>query len=111
MSMAILRRSGHSNPLPLRSRAEAPDEVRRRVGAGFCRVLAGGAMKYRVIIKPDEDGVFVAESPSRPGCTSQGSTRSEAKESISVAGEGGMGFRIDPTCRANCLNPAGPVWR
>jgi antitoxin HicB len=45
-------------------------------------MLAGGAMKYRVIIKLDEDGVFVAECPSLPGCISQGSTRSEAKENI-----------------------------
>ena len=42
-------------------------------------------MKYRVIIKPDEDGVFVAECPSLPGCISQGSTRSEAKENIAEA--------------------------
>jgi antitoxin HicB len=48
-------------------------------------MLAGGAMKYRVIIKPDEDGVFVAECPSLPGCISQGSTRSEAKENIAEA--------------------------
>ena len=39
-------------------------------------------MKYRVIIKADEDGVFVAECPSLPGCISQGSTRDEAKENI-----------------------------
>ena len=42
-------------------------------------------MKYRVIIKPDEDGVFVAECPSLPGCVSQGTTRSEAKENIAEA--------------------------
>ena len=42
-------------------------------------------MKYRVIIKPDENGVFVAECPSLPGCISQGSTRSEAKENIAEA--------------------------
>lgn len=35
-------------------------------------------MKYRVLIEPDEDGVFVAEVPSLPGCVTQGSTRSEA---------------------------------
>lgn len=37
-----------------------------------CRV------KYRVLIEQDEDGVFVAEVPSLPGCVTQGSTRSEA---------------------------------
>jgi predicted RNase H-like HicB family nuclease len=29
-------------------------------------------MKYRVLIEPDEDGVFVAEVPSLPGCVSRG---------------------------------------
>lgn len=35
-------------------------------------------MKFRVLIEQDEDGVFVAEVPSLPGCVSQGSTREEA---------------------------------
>ena len=35
-------------------------------------------MKFRVMIEPDEDGVFVAECPSLPGCVSQGKTRDEA---------------------------------
>jgi hypothetical protein len=35
-------------------------------------------MKYRVLIEPDEDGVFVAEVPSLPGCITQGQTREEA---------------------------------
>ena len=35
-------------------------------------------MKFRVLIEPDEDGVFVANVPSLPGCVSQGSTRDEA---------------------------------
>ena len=39
-------------------------------------------MKFRVIIEPDEDGVFVAECPSLPGCVSQGSTRAEAVDNI-----------------------------
>ncbi|MEN8151085.1 MAG: type II toxin-antitoxin system HicB family antitoxin [Planctomycetota bacterium] len=42
-------------------------------------------MKYRVIIRPDEDGMFVAECPSLPGCISQGSSRDEAKENIAEA--------------------------
>lgn len=33
---------------------------------------------YRVLIEQDEDGVFVAECPSLPGCISQGTTRDEA---------------------------------
>lgn len=35
-------------------------------------------MKFRVLIEPDEDGVFVAEVPSLPGCVSQGKNRDEA---------------------------------
>lgn len=35
-------------------------------------------MRYRVLIDQDEDGVFVAEVPSLPGCISQGATRGEA---------------------------------
>ena len=35
-------------------------------------------MKYRIIIEPDEDGIFIAECPSLPGCVSQGKTRKEA---------------------------------
>jgi hypothetical protein len=32
-------------------------------------------MKFRVIIEQDEDGVFVAQCPALPGCTSQGRPR------------------------------------
>jgi predicted RNase H-like HicB family nuclease len=35
-------------------------------------------MRYRVLIEQDEDGVFVADVPSLPGCVSQGGTRDEA---------------------------------
>jgi predicted RNase H-like HicB family nuclease len=42
-------------------------------------------MKYRVIIEQDEDGVFVAEVPSLPGCLSQGLTRQEAVENVKEA--------------------------
>lgn len=42
-------------------------------------------MKYRVLIEQDEDGVFVAEVPSLPGCISQGDTREKATENIKEA--------------------------
>ena len=42
-------------------------------------------MKYRVVIEPDEDGVFVAECPTLPGCVSQGKTRAEALANIKDA--------------------------
>jgi len=45
-------------------------------------------MKFRVLIEQNEDGVFVAQVPSLPGCISQGRTRQEAiknaKEAISA---------------------------
>jgi len=42
-------------------------------------------MKYRVVIERDEDGMFVAEVPSLPGCISQGATRTEALRNIQEA--------------------------
>jgi hypothetical protein len=39
-------------------------------------------MKFRIIVEPDEDGVFVAECPTLPGCISQGATRNEAMTNI-----------------------------
>ncbi len=45
-------------------------------------------MKYRVIIEQDEDGVFVVECPSLPGCISQGKTRDEALANIADAIQG-----------------------
>ena len=42
-------------------------------------------MKYRILIEQDEDGAFVVECPSLPGCISQGRTRKEAIENIQDA--------------------------
>lgn len=42
-------------------------------------------MKFRVFVEQDEDGVFVAEVPSLPGCLSQGRTRQEAVENAKEA--------------------------
>ena len=42
-------------------------------------------MKYRAFIEQDEDGIFVAECPSLPGCISQGKTRKDAIENIKDA--------------------------
>jgi Uncharacterized conserved protein len=42
----------------------------------------------QVIIYPGEDGYYVAECPSLPGCVSQGKTKEEAIESIKEAIEG-----------------------
>jgi len=45
-------------------------------------------MKYRLIIEQDEDGVFIAECPSLPGCISQGKTRLQAIDNIKDAIQG-----------------------
>lgn len=42
-------------------------------------------MRYRVLIEQDEDGAFVAEVPSLPGCISQGATRQTALAGIREA--------------------------
>ncbi|MEH2034095.1 MAG: type II toxin-antitoxin system HicB family antitoxin [Nostoc sp.] len=39
-------------------------------------------MKFHVILDRDEDGVWIVECPSIPGCISQGQTREEALENI-----------------------------
>ncbi|MBM3747798.1 MAG: type II toxin-antitoxin system HicB family antitoxin [Acidobacteria bacterium] len=39
-------------------------------------------MRLVVTIYQDEDGVFIAECPSVPGCVSQGRTEQEAEENI-----------------------------
>jgi predicted RNase H-like HicB family nuclease len=45
-------------------------------------------MRFRVILEPDEDGVFVAQVPALPGCISQGATRAEALKNVQEAIEG-----------------------
>ena len=46
------------------------------------------SLRYRVLIAEDEDGQFVAECPSLPGCISQGETREKALENIQDAIKG-----------------------
>jgi predicted RNase H-like HicB family nuclease len=45
-------------------------------------------MKYRVLIEQDEDGMYIAECPTLPGCISQGKTREEALLNIQDAIKG-----------------------
>lgn len=45
-------------------------------------------MKFRILIEIDEDGIFVAECPTLPGCVAQGKTRDEAMENIQDAIKG-----------------------
>jgi predicted RNase H-like HicB family nuclease len=42
-------------------------------------------MKLTVTIDRDEDGVWIAECPSIPGCVSQGKTKEEALRNVQEA--------------------------
>ena len=62
-------------------------------------------MKLQITIQQDEDGVFIAECPSIPGCVSQGHTKEEAQanvreaiqECLAVRKERGMPLTVE-TC-------------
>jgi antitoxin HicB len=47
-------------------------------------------MKFRIIIEKDENGMYVAECPSLPGCISEGKTKDEALVNIQDAIKGYM---------------------
>ncbi len=42
-------------------------------------------MRLRILMEQDEDGMWIAECPTLPGCISQGKTRNEALENIKDA--------------------------
>lgn len=50
--------------------------------------LQQDSMRYRVTIERDEDGIFIAECPTLPGCVSEGKTRNEALSNIKDAIQG-----------------------
>jgi predicted RNase H-like HicB family nuclease len=60
-------------------------------------------MKFNVMLDRDEDGVWIVECPSIPGCVSQGSTKEKALTNIQdaivaclqVRAERGMPFTIE----------------
>ncbi len=45
----------------------------------------------QVVIYPGEDGFWIVECPSLPGCVSQGSTKAEAVQNIKEAISGYVG--------------------
>jgi len=59
-------------------------------------------MKFLIILFQDEDGMFIAECPSIPGCVSQGKTEKKAvdnirkaiKECLEVRAEKGMPLTV-----------------
>lgn len=52
-------------------------------------------MKFSVTLDRDEDGVWVVECPSIPGCVSQGQTKQEALENIRDAIAGCLQVRAE----------------
>ena len=42
-------------------------------------------MRFVITINQDEDGMYIAECPSIPGCVSQGATEEEAEKNIREA--------------------------
>ena len=63
-------------------------------------------MKYRVFIEQDEEGVFVAEVPSLPGCISQGATRAENFKQYTKQGWG-LIFSSPTTVTSSARFPPG----
>ena len=68
---------------PLLSCAGVRLRIANGVKNGYCE-----AMKFRVLIQTDEDGVFVADCPVLPGCASPGKTLKEAVANIRDAIQG-----------------------
>ena len=56
--------------------------VDRTMGAQYTRAMR------QILIYPGEDGYWVAECPSLPGCVSQGVSREEAIRNVKEAIEG-----------------------
>jgi len=42
-------------------------------------------MKFKILTKQDEDGMFTSEVPELPGCVSQGKSREESITNIKDA--------------------------
>jgi len=64
---------------------------------------AGQNMKFLVTVNRDEDGAWIVECPSIPGCVSQGRTREEAitnvhdaiRECLIVRAERGLPLTVE----------------
>ena len=52
-------------------------------------------MKFPVTLDRDEDGIWIVECPSIPGCVSQGATRDEALQNIQEAIAGCLEVRSE----------------
>ena len=52
-------------------------------------------MKFVVSTYQDEDGMYIAECPSIPGCVSQGKTEAEAETNIAEAIRECLSVRVE----------------
>jgi len=52
-------------------------------------------MQFTITVDRDEDGVWITECPSIPGCVSQGQTKEEAIENIQEAIQLCLGVRAE----------------
>jgi len=82
------------------------------LAVNMSRIKEGKNMKFFITIFRDEDGVFIAECPSIPGCVSQGKTEQEAesnireaiKECLDVRDEKGMPLTVSTQQKENGLD-------
>ena len=56
-----------------------------RFFAAYAILGVEAAVKLLIAISQDEDGAFIAECPSIPGCVSQGKTEEEAEKNVREA--------------------------
>jgi predicted RNase H-like HicB family nuclease len=60
---------------------------KRRLGYNSIshKLIVWGNMRFNVTVDRDEDGAWIVECPTIPGCVSQGQTKEEALENIKDA--------------------------
>jgi predicted RNase H-like HicB family nuclease len=88
--------------MPSPKRCKSGLTVYSSIGKKQGQKTQGGSMKFVITLFQDEDGVFIAECPSIPGCVSQGKSESEAeanireaiKECLEVRAEKGMPLTV-----------------
>ncbi len=62
-------------------------------------------MKFIITIFQDEDGMYIAECPSIPGCISQGQTEAEAAKNIQDAIKECLAVRAEKgICRKSAVS-------
>ena len=82
--MRFIRKEKTSWLFQFNTEKPASEQLHQHISVNLLKIK----MKYRVIIEKDEDGIFVAECPSLPGCISQGKTRAGAMKNIKDAVKG-----------------------